>query len=53
VPNGYRDGVPVGISAFPPNRLYELSLGYLTGERVMGMSPGDAGNRQPNARSAG
>jgi len=49
--NGCLAGQPAGTSAFPPNRIDELSVGYVTGQRVMSLPLGDAGNSQPHRGS--
>jgi len=46
VPNGDPAGQPAGTGAFLPNRLYQLSVGYVTGQRVMSLPLVGAGNRQ-------
>jgi hypothetical protein len=46
VPNGYADAQPAGTGAFPPNRIFELSVGYVTGQRVISLPLGDVGNSQ-------
>jgi len=52
VPNGCLAGQPAGPSAFPPNRIYELSVGYVTGQRIMSLPLGDVGNSQEMATSS-
>jgi hypothetical protein len=46
VPNGYPAGQSRGTGSFLLNRLYELSVGYVTSQRVMSLPLGDVGNSQ-------
>ena len=53
MPNGNLARQPAGTGAFPPNRPFELSVSYVTGQHVMSLPLGDVGNSQDSSSKVG